>query len=437
MVKNYNKLIVFTRYPEPGKTKTRLISALGEEGAAKLQKCMTEHMILTVKKLTVNFPLDTEIRFDGAHIHHMKKWLGSDFRFRQQGCGDIGMRMARSFADSFKEDADKVVIIGTDCPDITGEIIIKAFKMLTTHNVVIGPAADGGYYLIGLTKMIPTLFMNIEWGTDRVLKKTQKIIEHEGLHSAYLDELNDIDRPEDISIWERVKKKNRNQLISVIIPAFNEEDNIVSTILSLQRTTCKGIEIIVVDGGSTDSTVESARKAGVKVIMSSKGRARQMNAGAEEARGEILLFLHADTIVPKGFDYYIYQLLTNFGVVLGAFRLCIDAPGKFLRIIEKVANMRSQYLHMPYGDQAFFIKKSNFKEAGGFDDMPIMEDFVFVKAMQKRGQIAIAPLSVVTSARRWVRVGPVRTTLINWAIITAFSFGAPSHRLARWYGRSL
>ena len=153
--------------------------------------------------------------------------------------------------------------------------------------------------------------------------------------------------------------------ISVIIPVLNDAESLDLALGSTQDYT--GVECIVVDGGSSDESVEVAQSRGVKVLHSLPGRARQMNAGAEVAEGRFLLFLHADTRLPEGFDGHVRQILTGSGVAAGAFQLQIDAPSARLRLIEKAANWRSRYLQMPYGDQAIFLEK---RCSGKWEDFP-------------------------------------------------------------------
>jgi rSAM/selenodomain-associated transferase 2 len=220
--------------------------------------------------------------------------------------------------------------------------------------------------------------------------------------------------------------------ISVIIPVLNDAEALDLALGSTQDYT--GVECIVVDGGSSDESAEVAQSRGVKVLHSPPGRARQMNAGAEVAEGRFLLFLHADTRLPEGFDGHVRQILTGSGVAAGAFQLQIDAPSARLRLIEKAANWRSRYLQMPYGDQAIFLRKELFCEMGGFPDLPIMEDFQLIRRLQGEGRIVIAPAAVVTSARRWKKLGALRTTLLNQSMILGFYLGLEPARLARWYG---
>jgi len=219
--------------------------------------------------------------------------------------------------------------------------------------------------------------------------------------------------------------------ISVIIPVLDDAEVLDLALGSTQD--CTGVERIVVDGGSTDGSAELAKSRGAKILHSPPGRARQMNSGAEAAKGEFLVFLHADTRLPEGFDHHVRRILTQSGVAAGAFQLQIDAHSARWRFIEKTANWRSRYLQMPYGDQAIFLRAELFGEMGGFPDLPIMEDFELIRRLKGRGRIVIAPAAVLTSARRWEKLGALRTTLINQLMILGFYLGFEPSRLARWY----
>lgn len=195
-------LILFTRYPEPGKTKTRLIPALGAEGAATLQRQMTEQKLAEVNQIQAFYPLSVEVHFAGGNEQLMQEWLGSSLVYRRQSEGDIGDRMASAFQLSFAAGMNAVVVIGTDCPDLNAPLMAEAFQLLRQHDLVLGPALDGGYYLIGLRRLIPELFTGIPWSTAEVLQQTITIAKRLGLTVAKLPLLSDIDRPEDLSVWK-------------------------------------------------------------------------------------------------------------------------------------------------------------------------------------------------------------------------------------------
>lgn len=199
------RLIVFTRYPEAGKAKTRLIPALGAEGAAQLQRQMTEHTIAQVKVLAAAYPLSIEVRYAGGDRNLMQTWLGPDAAYRPQSSGDLGIRMADAFQAAFEEQVEHAITIGTDCPGVDAAKLAQAFAALQHHDLVLGPATDGGYYLIGLRRFVPDLFVGIAWSTEQVFQHTIGIARALGLSTAVLAPLTDVDRPEDLSVWEAAK----------------------------------------------------------------------------------------------------------------------------------------------------------------------------------------------------------------------------------------
>lgn len=223
----------------------------------------------------------------------------------------------------------------------------------------------------------------------------------------------------------------KTSIISIIIPALNEEKMLGATLAGLANE--PGIEVIVVDGGSTDQTKAVAEDYGGRVLNAAGGRARQMNTGAAQATGDILLFLHADTLLPHGFGEPVRAVLANRKIAAGAFRLAIDGPGFGLRFIETMANLRSRWLGLPYGDQAIFLKTALFRKLGGFPDQPIMEDFVLMRRLKSSGKITILPLAAMTAARRWQQLGLLKTTLINQAIVIAYLYGVSPDALVKWY----
>ena len=224
-----------------------------------------------------------------------------------------------------------------------------------------------------------------------------------------------------------------SEKISIIIPVLNEAktiDQVLVRLLNIQN-----VEVIVVDGGSKDETIATAQSLGVKVICTAAGKASQMNAGAAVATGDILVFLHADTLLPPGFDILIRHALQDTEIVAGAFELRIDAQLPGLRFIEKMVNRRSHFFSMPYGDQSIFLKATTFEQIGGFPNLPIMEDFEIMRYLKRRGKIVTLSASVLTSGRRWQKLGVVKTTLINQVVIVAYLLRVSPDLIVRWYRR--
>lgn len=222
--------------------------------------------------------------------------------------------------------------------------------------------------------------------------------------------------------------------ISIIIPTCNEEDTIAATVDAVAGLA--GVEVVVADGGSTDRTVSLARAAGARVTMSGPGRGPQQNIGAAAARGRVLLFLHADTRLPDNFQQLVPAIIQLPGVVAGAFPLGLAARGWGFRLIEWGANRRAELLQLPYGDQALFLSADQFRAMGGFAEIPLLEDVDLVLRLRRLGRIELAPVPVRTSARRWQRLGLLRTTLNNQFILLCFLLGVSPGRLALWYGKN-
>ncbi len=210
--------------------------------------------------------------------------------------------------------------------------------------------------------------------------------------------------------------------ISIIIPTFNEKRTIsqcLETVVGIP-----GIEVIIADGGSTDRTVEIAEQhRDVKVVTSLMGRSVQMNKGAECADGKILLFLHADCVLPREVVLNVRNVLGGSSFVGGAFKIRLLSDKLLYRIIEKGINFRSKIFKLPYGDQGLFVKRSVFEELGGFREMPNCEDLDFVCRLKKQGKIAILDERISSSIRRWEKHGILQTSLRNQFLLTSYILG--------------
>lgn len=220
---------------------------------------------------------------------------------------------------------------------------------------------------------------------------------------------------------------------SIIMPVLNEEKGLEDQLTSLKRC-CQGFdyELLIVDGGSSDGTQAIAEKYG-RVIRSARGRATQMNAGAALARGDVLLFLHADTRLPAQALTAIEQALNDAEIIGGAFQIKFDRRCWPYRLVAFSINLRSRLSQVFTGDQAYFIRATSFRAIGGYPEQPLMEDLEIIKKLRAVGTIRLLPLCVTTSARRHEQIGLVRSVFFMWYLRTLYSFGVPPARLQRIY----
>ncbi len=219
--------------------------------------------------------------------------------------------------------------------------------------------------------------------------------------------------------------------VSIIVPTLNEELVLENTLTHIQQLSPH--ELIVSDGGSNDYTYRIADRFSHRVITGSAGRALQMNAGANEATGDLLLFLHADSRIEPESYRKMLEYMKNPKWIGGAFTLCIESGKWSLKLIALLANIRSKYFGVAYGDQGFFVRKEVFKDMNGFSPIPICEDLDFYYRLRKKGSVILLKEKAHTSPRRWINEGIFFTTVRNFIIAVLFGLGFPPHILTKWY----
>ncbi len=223
-------------------------------------------------------------------------------------------------------------------------------------------------------------------------------------------------------------------MLSIIIPCLNEAEEIGRTLAALEPVRQRGAEVIVVDGASEDGTAERAAPLSDVVIAAARGRASQMNAGAARARGEILLFLHADTQLPAAADVLVIDGLKRARRSWGRFDVKIDGRHPLLRAVEWLMNARSRLTGIATGDQAIFVTRTLFTAVGGFPEIPLMEDVELSKRLKRFGAPLCLNHCIVTSGRRWEKRGVLRTIFLMWGLRLAYWLGVDPRRLAVRYG---
>ncbi len=221
--------------------------------------------------------------------------------------------------------------------------------------------------------------------------------------------------------------------LSVVVPSVNEESQISGAVRS--ALAARAYEVVVVDGGSEDNTCRVASEAGARVLSSGPGRAVQQNAGVRATTGDVLLFLHADCRLPAGAVAQIEQVLSDRLVVGGSFVQQIEADGWLYRWLERGNAWRAEWRQMPYGDQGLFVRRESFEAAGGFPEVPLMDDVMLARSLRRLGRLVLVEGRLRVGARRWQQNGVVRQTLRNWYLLSAWRLGVPLDRLAGHYRR--
>lgn len=427
---NPDRLIVFGRYPVPGKVKTRLIPALGPAGAAELHRRLSEQALVTGFEYGRQAGAQIHFCYHGGDPARIDRWLPlPGLSHEPQVDGDLGERMAAAFKAAFRDGCERVVLVGTDLPSLTEAHLTAAFTALESHDVVLGPSSDGGYWLVGL-KTDHDVFSGMTWGHSRVLEETLWKVRRLGLRHARLAVLSDLDTPADLEA-HLPREAWPTPYLSVVVPTLNEAANLEATLASLARP---DVEVIVADGGSRDATPALAAELGAHVISTPPGRAAQMNGAARLGQGAVLLFLHADTHLPEDYLAHIFEALMDPHLALGAFRFATDYTGLGMGIITWATHLRSTFFKLPYGDQGLFMRPDTYAQLGGFPEVAIAEDLLLVRQARQLGKIEIVPATAVTSGRRWRRHGVWRTTLINYLIAGGCLAGVPPKYLAFLYG---
>lgn len=401
-------VIVFTRVPVPGRTKTRMMPYFSPVECARLHENFLKDIAQECEKVNADIFVCYTPQRGKAYLKTIFKGV-ADY-IPQMGAG-LGERMYQAIGYVLGKGYDSCVLIGTDIPELKASDLEYALRLLDVNDVVFGPTVDEGYYLVGMKRPIKEAFEKKTYGTGNVLEQTVVPLKEMGLTVGYVRRLQDMDDREDITCYRsrmRVQKSLqktytgryllKKQKISVIVPVYNEE----TTIEKLQeqllplREKC---EIIFVDGGSTDATI-SMIDPSFKILRSPKGRANQMNLGARESKGDILFFLHSDSELPKKPLEEIREVMKDYEA--GCFGIAFHSRQFFMWTCRVISNHRIKDRKVMFGDQGIFITRELFFEAGMFPNLPIMEDYQFSLTLKEMGvKLGIARHRIYTSDRRF------------------------------------
>jgi len=431
-----NALIYFLKAPKEGDVKTRLAKSIGNQAATRCYTLLCERLLA----LEVDETVDRFIAYGDAQ-HAIPPFEGSFGLFFQEG-EDLGARMQNAFRHCFAQGYERVVLVGADIPDIDAPLLNEAFDTLASHDAICSPTYDGGYYLIGFhaTTFTPKAFKHIVYSQSDVFAKTLDalfpLVVAQGKTLHDLDTLDDLKAlafkaSSSFHTYAQALLKTLPR-ISVVLPVYREDERLRKIIdQTRQRAQTASVEIIVVDTDER-TTVDTVALENVRIGLSRQGRAAQMNEGLLMAQGEIVLFLHADTLLPDAWDRLVEETLHV--VCAGAFSLAIDDAHPWFRFIENAANLRAKLTRVPYGDQALFFSTPFLRGQGGFADIALMEDVEIMRRLKRQHvPIVIRSETVLTSSRRWHQEGFVYTTLRNRVLSFLFWLGVSPKRFIKRY----
>jgi uncharacterized protein len=429
-------ICIFAKPPVAGSVKTRLAEG---ERAARLARAFLLDTCTAVRRLPWARPI---LATTGPLPSALAARL--DLPTWPQGGGDLGARIERVLRRAL-EDGPRAIAIGADTPGLPRALLEAARAALDDADAAIGPTSDGGFYVLALRRCPDGLLADLPWSREDTFAATLKRLRDRGLVTKVLEPWFDVDRPADlvrlhalISGGVIVAPETEYTLtaptLSIVMPVLNEERRIGRALAELART--PGLhEIIVVDGGSTDRTRALAEQHHATVIAAPRGRGPQLNAGAAIATGQVLLFLHADVRLPRDAVAHVRDVLADNDVIAGAFRTWTTADDDdrpWFSPLLHLADLRSRVTRFPYGDQAMFVRSAAFHAAGGFRDVPIMEDLELSHRLWQHGRIVTCRGRVRVSGRRFV-ARPLSSLLAVNLFPLLYRAGVSPHTLARFY----
>lgn len=432
---------VFTKAPVAGRVKTRLVPAVGVEGAARLAAALLEdtlEALLVAGRAAPVLAVD-----DGAAFR------GRGLPLVEQGQGDLGERLERVLGRGLAR-ARAVVAVGGDAPGFPTSLLEACFSALERADAVLTPAEDGGFALLGLKRCPPGLFRGLPWSGPDTLRATEARLRARGLSVLRVGRWFDIDGPADLArlrvelsegtvqarhTAEALSTLSVMPWLSVVVPVLDEARRLELVLRRLVGLPAVD-EVLVVDGGSGDTSRAVARSVpGVRLLEAPRGRAQQMNAGASAARGEVLCFLHADVTLPRDAVGHVARAFAREAVVACAFRTRTvdDVGGSWASALLPVADLRSRWTDLPYGDQAVCVRRSAFERVGGFPDQPLMEDVELARKLRAQGGFVRLRSKVTVSGRRFLR-RPLRTLLFWNSFPALYQLGVRAAVLEKLYG---
>ncbi|MEN6438777.1 MAG: TIGR04282 family arsenosugar biosynthesis glycosyltransferase [Syntrophobacter sp.] len=428
-------LLVFMRYPRPGRAKTRLAREIGPERAAATYEKLLRRTLGIVSDFHMRNPDVDAVLFHTPDdpVEQLEDRFRGPWRFSPQEGAHLGERMKNAFAAAFSLGAEKVVLIGSDTADMELRDLDDAFRTIDDGVAVLGPALDGGFYLIGLNRLCGPPFHSEAWGTADIFSRTARELASAGFRVELVAERADVDRPGDLPLLEDDSVLASS--LSVIIPTMGSPERLKPLLDHLENQLWPGDEIILVQSCLSGETTVSRRSPGVVHARCPKGRGLQQDFGAKLAEGTLFFFLHDDTVPPPGFPYLIRRACGREDFALGCFSLAFSGDNRLVGLIADWANARSSVFKLPYGDQGLFCRRDTFERVGGFQHKYLLEDVALVRQCRSLGKLTMLPERVYTSPERYLNRGILRASMYNQMIMLLFLLGVDERELYSLYYR--
>lgn len=376
------RIIIFCHWPLKifHETKTQRLKA--SEQITDLPREMILHTLRTAKSAAYLESAGLDLKLDDDDNNEIfQKMIRDEDTIGSKQVQNPSEQIMDAFRSSFRQGTNQVILIKTNCPSLSVYHIRKAFKLLKNNDVVLGPTKNSDFYLLGFKRLIPELLDVIPGISKNIYASVLEEAKKLGLTTAELGFLPDITRAEDLSSWKNVQQ----QTVSVIIPTRNNEKTINNTlerVMALDRD-----EVIVVDGMSSDKTVEYARQGGAEILSSNPKKSTQMNLGAEQAKGNILLFLSPNELAPVNYKDHIRQVLSVPEYLGGYFSLRFKSRSLISRTKEKIIGLWNILKGLSINKQAVFVRASVFHELNGFSETADKEIVEFMRRLNKAGSI--------------------------------------------------
>ncbi len=429
-------LIVFMKYPEAGKVKSRLAGKIGPIAATDVYWKLLYRTLGIVDDFKHCSPeVEVFVFFSpGERKNEVKRHFPGPWKFIPQAGCNLGERMSAAFRQLWDSGYDRVVIIGTDIADLNVNDLREAFDGIAYGTSVIGPAEDGGFYLLGLSSSSDLPFKYDSWGDGSIFDRTYRSLEKLGTVRV-IKKRRDIDREEDLAYFQ--SSPFFQSKISVVIPFLSEREKLVGLVSLLCDQIWPGDEVIAIKGTEDPQVYCETVDPGFTLCFSPKGRGKQLNLGAKIASGDTLWFLHVDSKPPANFGYHVRKILALEKKAVGCFKLAFDTDSRTLRAIARWANIRTRLLKLPYGDQGIFCSRETFMLIGGFKKEYLMEDVDFVRKCRKLGGLLVVPRELYSSPERYLKRGLLMASLQNHILMTLYLMGVDDKKLYRIYYRKL